>query len=83
MKIKVAGFVEEAKPIFLFSIALWVAANWVLSNSTVQEELVRRAYAGAGVPQTDPLHHEKLVVKGAPEWAYQVRIHRGDWKEKI
>jgi hypothetical protein len=83
MKIKVAHFVEDTEPCYATSIAVWTASGWTLTGTTLSEELQKRTWAASGIAAASPYHHMKMVVKGHPEWAFQLKIYRGEWKERV
>ena len=83
MKIKVAHYVEDAEPCYVMSVAVWTAASWTLTGTTLTDELMKRTWAASGISSTSNNHNMKMHVKGNPEWAFQLKIFRGEWKERV
>jgi hypothetical protein len=83
MKIKVAAYVEDAEPCYVMSVAVWTAASWPLTGTTLTDELVKRTWASSGIDPKSFYHNMKMHVKGSPEWAFQIKIYRGEWKERV
>ena len=80
MKIKTAYWKEDPTVISTFSVAVWEAARWVLSGSSVGEEIRRRAYASVGTTITDPMVMDYIkFMYGAETNLFEVKLRRAFW----
>ncbi len=80
MKIRACKFVK-GEYISTYKISIWVAASWDLNGKNLSTTLVDKAYEGAGINPNSPLHGSDTVVRGGPEWEFEVKIYKWDQEE--
>lgn len=81
MKLCVGKITKKEKPIFSFRVGIWEASKWLLSNVSLEQALLDKAYTAAGVDPKSDMHDAELSFFGEPANQYEVKLMVYAWED--
>lgn len=80
MKIRACKFVK-GNVISTYKINIWTAAGWALTGKSLASTLLDKAYEAAGVNPGSSMYGTDIVVRGSPQWEFEVKVYPWDCVE--